>query len=188
MPPIYAQALEFAINPSQALPPYDGRHRRMSFGFGYLPVSGGPLQATQPVRDLWKFESVDLRIAREIRFDLKLCTAAGIVPQILVLQFRPSMDALAESLADPPHSPLVGGNTEALIIRDFGDPVLGGTPVPALKNESFGAIWTLPWLLRVPGPGIRWQYELLVDLLMSSEGKSYHFKVDPELIIEGEGK
>ncbi len=187
--------LALAMNPTTFQLPYDGRHRRMNFGLQYQDDNSETWQVFDDQRSLSNFQRVDVPFHEQIRLCLLICSneGNGFQPKAMVFQSRPAMDELMD--ADHlPESSLLGGGDKLIVAPRLKVPrgveftEQEGGAVPALDGNSFTHIWCVEATLEPPSGGAK--YEVLVDLVMvlDSEDQAFHFKLDPELIVEGQGK
>ncbi|MEM9557550.1 MAG: hypothetical protein AAGC60_25045 [Acidobacteriota bacterium] len=180
-PPRYhALALAFDFDSE----PFDHRHRPMISGFAQSR-DGEIWHASDPDRPLDRFQR--MRIRSDSSFFLHIFTddpIDGNHPLGLVISSRPSIEAVAAGRN--PQGPFADGPNLVFSGKEF-EPPLRDVPSAALDGRVFGFMWSTTELPFVSlNSRERRSFELLVELRARIDDRVFDFKVDPELVIEGD--
>ena len=178
----HALAIAFDL----ASEPFDHRHRPMTFGFAHSP-DGVVWHATQPGRPLHHFQKIRVGI-RSFFFVHVFSNEVidGNHPQGLIVSARPSIEAVVNGKNH--QGPFQGGSNIPFSARDLSGPI-EGVRSPALDDQEFRTMWHTPQIPFLPMETSQvLSFEVLVELRIQVEGRAFDFKIDPELVIEGDFK
>ena len=180
--PFHALAIAFELETE----PFDGRHRPMTFGFAHSR-DGLIWHADQADRPLHQFERIRVGINSDFFVHIFTNDAIdGAHPLGLVISSRPSIEAVVDGNAQK--GPFQDGPNILFRKEELAGPK-EKVRSPALGNQEFGFMWSAGKLPFVPvAAGMEWAFEVLVELRVQAEGKTFDFKIDPELVVEGDAR
>ncbi len=167
-----------------ATKPFDGRHRPMIFGFAHSH-DGVVWHADQPGRSLHQFQRI--RVGTQSDFFVHIFTNDKIEfshPLGLVISTRPSIEAVVKGNVHA--GPFEAGPNVIFAKKELSGPT-ESVRSPALNSQTFASMWATGNVPFVPvAAGEALSFEVLVELRVRVHGKDFDFKIDPELIIEGD--
>ncbi len=182
--PVDYHALAIAFDLSSE--PFDHRHRPMTFGFAQSP-DGVIWHATQPGRPLHHFQKI--RVGISSFFFLHIFTndiIAGDHPLGVVVSTRPSIEAVVNG--DVHSGPFLNG-PNLTFTREEVSERRKNVRSPALDNQEFRSMWSTGQVPFIPVAASKaLSFEILVELRVQVGSDLFDFKIDPELVIEGDFK